>query len=101
MTDGGAGGARAPWLERAGSVAKLIRGLAAACAIVVLADAFYEKHGHYGFERVFGFHALYGFVSCVALVLTAAQLRKLLMRDERYYGPVDDQFENPDGDPLP
>ena len=49
MTDGGAGGARAPWLERAGSVAKLIRGLAAACAIVVLADAFYEKHGHYGF----------------------------------------------------
>ena len=89
------------WLERPGSVTKLIRGLALVSTMVVLADLFYEKHGHYGFERVIGFQAGYGFVSCVVLVLAATQLRKVLMRDEDYYGPVQDQFENPDGEAQP
>ena len=34
---------------------------------------------------LFGFHAVYGFVACVVLVLAAKQLRRVLMRDENYY----------------
>lgn len=45
-----------------------------------------HKHGHYGFEKVPTFHALYGFAGCVLLVLAARVLRLLVMRDEDYYG---------------
>ena len=74
-----------PWLERPGSVDKIFWGLVAVCVLVTVADLFYHKHGHYGFEEVFGFHGFYGFVSCVALVLAAKQLRKVLKRPEDYY----------------
>jgi hypothetical protein len=48
-----------------------------------------EAHG-FDFERWPGFYAFYGFVACFALVLAAKQLRRLLMRPERYY---EDQYE--------
>ena len=51
----------------------------------VLADFTYEKHAHLSVENIFGFHAGYGFVSCVALVFAARGLRRILMRDEDYY----------------
>ena len=59
--------------------------VAALCVVVTFADLFYEKHGHYDAEHWFGVHGLYGFVSCVLLVLAAKELRKLLKRDEDYY----------------
>lgn len=86
------------WLERPGSVGKLIGILMTVASLAVVADGFYEKHGHYAFERIFGFQAAYGFVSCVVLVLAATQMRKLVMRDEHYYEPADDQYDNPDGE---
>ena len=73
------------WLERPGSVGKVIRALVGICIAVVAADFFYEKHGHYSWENFPGFYALFGFVSCVALVLAATQLRRILKRDEDYY----------------
>lgn len=54
-------------------------------ALWVLLDFTYEKHGHLPIENGIGFHAWYGFVSCVALVLAARGLRRILMRDEHYY----------------
>ena len=54
-------------------------------ALSVLVDLTYEKHGHMPVENWFGFHAWYGFVSCVALVFAARGLRRILMRDEHYY----------------
>ena len=47
----------------------------------------YHKHGHYAFEEVplLPFHGVYGFVSCVLLVLAAVELRKIVMRSEDYY----------------
>ncbi len=79
-------GSRPPrWLERPGSVLAIIRALALVCSLVVLADFFYEKHGHYSWEDFPGFYAIFGFVSCVVLVLVATQLRKILKRDEDYY----------------
>ena len=32
-----------------------------------------------------GFHAAYGFISCVLLVLAATQMRRFVKRDEDYY----------------
>ncbi|HIL81569.1 MAG TPA: hypothetical protein EYG54_09970 [Myxococcales bacterium] len=79
-------GSRPPrWLERPGSVLAIIRALALVCSLVVLADFFYEKHGHYSWENFPGFYAIFGFVSCVVLVLVATRLRKILKRDEDYY----------------
>ncbi len=55
------------------------------CTGWVLLDFTYTKHGHYGFEEIPGFHAAYGFVSCVFLVLAATRLRRAVKRDEDYY----------------
>jgi len=73
------------WFDEPANVNKIIWTLVVACVASVLADFFYSKHGHYGFQEIVGFDAVYGFVSCVLLVLAAKQLRKILMRDEDYY----------------
>ncbi len=59
--------------------------LFAISAVSVVLDLTYHKHGHYSFENIIGFHAFYGFVSCVVLVIAATQMRKLVKRDEDYY----------------
>ena len=39
----------------------------------------------FGFDGWFFFYAVYGFVACVALVLAAKVLRRVVMRPEDYY----------------
>jgi hypothetical protein len=59
-----------------------------------------HKHGHFGFEKVPAFHALYGFAGFVFLVLAARVLRLFVMRDEDYYGddaPLDAEQHTEDG----
>lgn len=73
------------WLDRPGSVDRIIWLLVFLSAATVAADFFYHKHGHWGFQEWFGFDAAYGFVACVGLVLAAKVLRKLVMRSEDYY----------------
>ncbi len=73
------------WLDRPGSVHKLIVVTIVLCVIVACADFFYHKHAHPEFTGFTAFHAFYGFFSYVGLVLVAAQLRKVLMRPEDYY----------------
>ena len=78
------------WLDDPKSVDKICYALYAICAIFALADFFpYKHHLHFDFEYWKGFSSIYGFVSCVALVLAATQLRKVLMRDEDYYDDSD------------
>ena len=55
------------------------------CAASLLGDFFVHRHMDHPWEAMFGFYAFYGFVACVALVLIATGLRKLLMRGEDYY----------------
>ncbi len=79
------------WIDRAENVRRMIWVFWGVCALVLavdlldLAGVLYHKHPHFGWERVPGFYGLYGFVACVALVLLAKQLRKLVMRGEGYY----------------
>ena len=73
------------WLDRPRSVDKIVRAVIGICLLVCLLDLFYDKHGHYSWEELPAFYAFFGFVSCVALVIAAKGLRKILMRDEDYY----------------
>jgi hypothetical protein len=73
------------WLDRSANVTRLFWGLAAACALLVAVDLVLHRHEEFDFAARFGFYAAYGFLACVALVLAAKQLRRVLMRDEDYY----------------
>ncbi len=73
------------WLDQRRNVDRLVYGLVAICALLVVADLFYHKHTHFAFEGWFGFFAGFGFVMCVILVLLAKEMRKIVKRDEDYY----------------
>ncbi len=74
------------WLDRKGNVDKIFWGLVLVCGVLFCADFFYRKDTHFLFDSWSGFFAWYGFISCVGLVLLAKQLRKIVKRDEDYYG---------------
>ena len=57
----------------------------ALCGMLFVVEPFVHKHGEFHFEDWFGFHGMFGFVACVALVIAAKGLRRLLMRREDYY----------------
>lgn len=61
--------------------------LCAVCAALVAVDLLhaYHKHAHFSFEEFPAFHAGFGFLAYVGLVVTATQLRRLLKRREDYY----------------
>ncbi|MBL4721495.1 MAG: hypothetical protein JKY20_10245 [Alphaproteobacteria bacterium] len=73
------------WLDRPDSAKKICWALYVLCAALFFADAFYEKHSHYAVEDWFGFYAIFGFVFSIGLVLSAKELRRLVMRKEDYY----------------
>ena len=78
------------WLERPRTISWLWRGGIAVLALTVLADLLYEPHPHFVVDGIFGFHAFYGFVACVAMVLFAKVLGVLLKRDDTYYADGSD-----------
>lgn len=64
----------------------VVRALLVACALLVGLDLVLHRHAAHPWEEMFAFYAFYGFVACVLLVLLAKEMRKVVMRDERYYG---------------
>jgi hypothetical protein len=73
------------WLDRKENVTRLYRGLWLVGLALVSIDLFLHKHEDFDFAGWFGFYAIFGFCACVALVVTAKNLRRLLMRPENYY----------------
>ena len=55
------------------------------CVILVLADFVVHRHIGLVWENIPAFYAIYGFVACVALVVVAKLIRKVVMRNEDYY----------------
>lgn len=84
------------WLDQPRNVTRLVWVLYAACALLLGADAFLNRHGHFEFEGWFGFYAFLGFGAYCAVVLSAKGLRRFLRRDEDYYEPAEKK-ERPDG----
>lgn len=78
------------WVTRAAARRALIA-LHAIALLVVLIELVipFSEDGH-GVERVHALelpasYAIYGFIACVVLVLLGRALRRVVMRDERYY----------------
>ena len=67
------------------NVSRLLWGFYIGCGILVILDFIVHRHIYTDIERIPAFYAIYGFIACVALVLMAKVLRKLVMRDENYY----------------
>jgi hypothetical protein len=73
------------WLDDPKNVTKLYRTVWVIGIILVACDLVVHKHEELGFAMWFAFFAVYGFVACVTLVVTAKALRRVLMRPEDYY----------------
>lgn len=73
------------WLDSTQNVTLLYRTIWGAGIVLLLADLWIHRHEEFGFALLFGFHGLFGFVACIALVLAAKGLRRVLMRPENYY----------------
>jgi len=53
--------------------------------VLLIIDFFILKHADFPFEGMPDFFAVYGFVSCVALIFIAKILRLIIKRNEKYY----------------
>ena len=71
------------------NVSLVIRSLYIVCILLFLLDFLLHRHVTNEWDGFTGFYALFGFIACVTLVLTAKQLRKILKHKEDYYD-VDD-----------
>lgn len=67
------------------NVQRLLWVLYAASGLVLALDLVVHRHTKHPWEEMLGFYPLYGFVGCVALVLVAKGMRKLIIRPENYY----------------
>ena len=80
--------AKPHWLVRKGTIKVLwIIGLAV-LAVLVYGDTYLTPHQHFVIDGTFGFHAWYGLLTCIAMVLVAKFLGKFIGRKDTYY---DDQ----------
>lgn len=57
----------------------------AALGLSLAAQVLVHLHGYFGFDEWFGFHAAWGFLTCVGMVLGAKLLGVVLKRREDYY----------------
>jgi len=76
---------RVHWLYRPGSTRVLWWVAAVLLALALLAGVFVHVHASFAFDDWFGFNAVYGFLSCVAMVLFARVLGWLVKRPDDYY----------------
>lgn len=75
------------WLDSRGNIRTLYISLWIGCAILLLLELLIDKHVETAAEQWFGFHGFFGLIACVALVLAAKLLRRVIARPEDYYEP--------------
>ena len=84
------------------NVKRILHVLYACCVVLFALDFVIHRHTIHGWENLWGFYAIYGFVGCVVLVLVATWRRAFIMRPPDHY---DDEgragFEDSANDELP
>jgi uncharacterized membrane protein len=78
------------WLARPTTIRALWWAFAALLALSVAAQALFKVKGYVGADGWFAFGAVYGFLSCLAMVLVAKGLGHVLKRNQDYYREADD-----------
>jgi len=78
------------WLARPSTIRLLWWVFAVVLALSVAAQAVFKVKGYFGVDGWFAFGAIYGFLSCLAMVLVAKGLGYLLKRRQDYYREADD-----------
>ena len=79
------------WLARPSTIRLLWRVFAVVLAVAVAAQLLFKVKGYFTVDGWLGFGAIFGFLSCVAMVLVAKVLGWVLKRDEHFYAePGDD-----------
>lgn len=73
------------WLARPATIRKLWWVFSAVLALTVLAQGVWYVKGYFTVDGWFGFGAVYGFLSCLLMVLFAKGLGLLLKRPNDYY----------------
>lgn len=71
--------------DDAKKIKRVLHLLYACCILLFLLDFVIHRHISHSWENLWGFYALYGFFSCVILVLVSTWMRTFLMRSEDYY----------------
>lgn len=67
------------------NVQRVLQLLFTSLFVLLVVDFFIDKHAYFPWEGAPEFHAVYGFVACVALVFIARGLRAVVGREEDYY----------------
>lgn len=73
------------FFDRPRNIKRMLRVFYALCIALFAADFVHQRTVTHAFESAPGFYALFGLAACVALVLAAKEMRKVLMRGEDYY----------------
>ena len=73
------------WLVRPATIRKLWWGGGIVLALTVVAQLVIKVKGYFGVDDWLGFGAVFGFISCVAMVVVAKLLGFALKRDQDYY----------------
>ena len=76
---------RRHWLYRPRTIAGLCACGLVLLVAIVLAELFVTLYAHFTFTGWFGFHAVFGLVSCVLMVLIARGFGRLARRRADYY----------------
>jgi len=78
--------AKTHMFDKPENVKKVLKIFFSSLAVLLAIDFFVQKHTYFPWEEWPEFYAIFGFVACVVLVLTAKYiLRPLVKRDEDYY----------------
>ena len=73
------------WLVRPKNIKLLWRGFIGVLVLTVVAEFFVHLHPHFEIESWFGFHAAYGFIVCLLMIVVAKGLGLLIKRPDTFY----------------
>lgn len=73
------------WFYRESSIKKIWIVAIVVLILTVILEFFVALHPHFKIEGLFGFHAIYGFLTCVGMVVFAKLLGFLIKRKDDYY----------------
>ena len=78
------------WLARPSTIRLLWRVFAVMLVLVLAVQLVLPVKGKFGVDGWLGFGAVFGFLSCLGMVLVARALGSVVKRDETYYRRRDD-----------